>query len=180
MTSSKALALFDLAASLDRIRFQVQSLPRSEDAHVLVDLTASMRILLHTFETAIDNSHTRGSSSKDAHHAALAFAEILMPLGEVLAHLGRVQEQLVALTAPGFPDMGSVAEDFRRHARTVIDDEIEAAEEALDAAAGELRVTATHLAQPRTVGLTNHPRASQTEVAAPPPTAPSSASSNRT
>lgn len=153
---AEALALFDTANQVERLRFQLRALPPAPAVPPLTEVSAQVRTLAEITTAVSDEVNRRladGPFSVESKKAMQAYSDALAPLGEAMTELGRLQAEIVFFnftTHPAARNDELVLAGARRQANEVITGCCEAADEILDAAAGELRAAATELAPPPT------------------------------
>lgn len=149
MTSlTDALALYDTASSIDRLRFQLRALPPAPATPLLSEVSEQVRTLAGITAGISDEVNRRlsdGLYSVPAQQAVDAFSAALAPLGEAMTELGRLQRDVVFVhfTAPRIstseiPHPGELATEVITECR---DD----AAEILEVTAENLRASATRL-----------------------------------
>jgi len=151
MTSiTDALAMYDMASNIDRLRFQLRATTHAPAVPSLVDVTSQVRTLAG-ITAKISEEVTRrisdGPLSKPTQRAVEAYSSALAPLGEAATELGRLHREVtfcVSIATHG--PSRSVLNYPQRLTDEVIAGCLEAADEVLGEAAGAIRAAATHLA----------------------------------
>jgi hypothetical protein len=145
---TEALGLYDTAARIDRLHFQLLALPAALDLPSLPAVSEHIRALAEITAGISDHvSHLSDTLyTTSAQRAADEFSSALSPLGEALTELGQLQNDavLVHTTAPHTNTAG--AADTRELAIEVITEHRDAAANFLQLAARDLRTAATCLA----------------------------------
>ncbi|GHH29410.1 hypothetical protein [Streptomyces rubradiris] len=192
MTSiTQALALYDMAGQIERLRFQLRALPPAPTIPDLDSVTAQVHSLAGILTAVSDQvSHRLGLSSADAKKAVVVYSAALVPLGEAMTELGRLQAEVTFFNFTTYPKYHNSPSDLERQLRYV--NEIitgcrDAADEALEVAADELQAAAVELAHPparvqaaapaRTPGPVNSAQANPAPAILPPAVAPRAAKS---
>lgn len=149
MTSlTDALALYDTASSIDRLRFRLRALPPAPVAPSPSEVSEQVRTLagiIAGISDAVSRRLSDGLYSVPAQRAVDAFSSALAPLGEAMTELGRLQRDVVFVhfTAPRIST--SEMPHPRELATEVITECRDAAAEILEVTAEELRAVATRL-----------------------------------
>ncbi|MEU3529131.1 hypothetical protein AB0E62_35640 [Streptomyces sp. NPDC038707] len=192
MTSiTQALALYDMAGQINRLRFQLRALPAAPAIPHLDSVTAQVHTLAGILTAVSDQvSHRLDLSSADAKKAVVAYSGALAPLGEAMTELGRLQAEVTIFnftTHPSYHNSPSDLERQRRHVSEIITGCCDAADEILEVAADELQAAAVELASPparvqaaapaRTPGPVNSAQAHPAPATPPPAAAPRAAKS---
>ncbi|MEU6172729.1 hypothetical protein ABZ832_12440 [Streptantibioticus parmotrematis] len=143
---ASALALYDTASSIDRLRFHLRS-QCSTPAHPSVGAITGQIGALAGIITGVSTEITRLGSdlfTAPARRAAEAYSCVLPLLGEGMTELGRLHREVIDTrnTALGNerPD-----EPSARRSAEIVTGCLEAADEVLGEAAVELRAEAAHL-----------------------------------
>ncbi|WP_181785405.1 hypothetical protein [Streptomyces phytophilus] len=151
MTSiSQALALYDTAARIDRLRIELRALPPAPTIPHISTVSA----LTHTLaEITIDvNEHFNGDlHSLEAKKAVEAYSGALAPAGEAMMEIGRMQAEIAFFnftTHPLHRDSPPGLKRCRQQANEIITGSCDAADALLESAADVLREAATRLAPP--------------------------------
>jgi hypothetical protein len=191
---TEALALYDTATQLDRLRFQLCALPTAPALPTLPAISAHVRTLAQiTAEISehVSRSLSDGLRTQSDWQAVEALSTTLDPLGEALTELGRLQSHAVFAHFTARRTNASKIGDGHERAIETITSCRDTAAEILDAAAGELHLAAaesTTAATGPTPGTgplltAAHARSPQTPApaptSAPSPTAPTPAATGR-
>jgi hypothetical protein len=190
---TQALALYDTASQLDRLRFQLCALPAAPALPSLPAVSAHVRTLAQI--TAGISEHiirrvSHGLRTQSDWQAVGALSTALDPLGEALTELGRLQSHAVFAHFTARRTSASKSGNGHERAIETITSCRDTAAEILDSAAAELHlaaaestITATRLTPTTDPLLTAaHARSSQTPAPSPAPastTAPAPAAPNR-
>ncbi|MGW1604500.1 hypothetical protein [Streptomyces eurythermus] len=188
---TQALALYDMAGQINRLRFQLRALPAAPAVPHLDSVTAQVHTLAGILTVVSDQvSHRLDLSSADAKKAVVAYSGALAPLGEAMTELGRLQAEVTFFnftTHSSYRNSPSDLERQRRHVGEIIAGCCDAADEILEVAADELQAAAVELASPparvqaaapaRTPGPVNSAQAHPAPATPPPGVAPRAAKS---
>ncbi|MET9373981.1 hypothetical protein ABZX98_07505 [Streptomyces sp. NPDC002992] len=147
----QALALYDMANQIDRLRFQLRALAPGSAPSPLSAVTATVHALAGINVAVSDEIRSRlnGGLSADTMKAVEAFSAALSPLGEAMTELGRLQAEIALYnftTHPMHRKNPSVLEGRRQRVAELTTECCEAADEILEAAVGELQAAAIALA----------------------------------
>jgi hypothetical protein len=153
MTSiTQALALYDMAGQIERLRFQLRALPPAPAIPHLDSVTAQVHTLAGILTAVSDQvNHRLDLSSADAKKALVVYSAALVPLGEAMTELGRLQAEVTFFNFTTYPRYHHSPSDLERQHRDVneiITGCCDAADEALEVAAEELQAAAVELAHP--------------------------------
>ncbi|MEU7086897.1 hypothetical protein [Streptomyces achromogenes] len=189
MTSiTQALALYDMAGQIERLRFQLRALPAAPAIPHLDSVTAQVHTLAGILTAVSDQvNHRLTLSSADAKKAVVAYSAVLVPLGEAMTELGRLQAEVTFFnftTHLGYHNSPSDPERQHRYVNDIITGCCDAADEALEAAAAELQASAVELApspaRVQAAAPARTPRAANSAQANPAPATPPPAVAPRT
>ncbi|MER6531650.1 hypothetical protein [Streptomyces sp. NPDC001508] len=148
----EALALYDLASRIDRLRFQLRSLTPAPTIPGLNEVSTQVYTLAGITAAISEQVNLRlsdGLARVPRQKALQAYSDALAPLGEAMTELGRLQTEIVYFDFTAFPALHDSPSDLqhrRQQANELITGCCGAADEILEAAAGELRAAATELA----------------------------------
>ncbi|MEU4030529.1 hypothetical protein [Streptomyces anulatus] len=149
---SLALALHDMAARVDRLRFQLRALPAPPQFPGIVTVTAQINTLSEIVTAVCGKVRERISDldSPGSRRALQAYSDILAPLGEAATELGRIHTE-VAQIHFSHPAKNTDEPELvrRRHlANEAISGSCEAADEILEVIVSGLQDEAAKLAPP--------------------------------
>ncbi|MFJ7527957.1 hypothetical protein ACIQ1S_23890 [Streptomyces griseus] len=141
---SQALALHDMASRIDRLRFQLRTLP---PAPAIPDVgTVSSQInTLARITTAVSDRIDQCLAdlpSPGSKSALLAYSCIIAPLGEAITELGRIQAEVTSIRFAAHPAHKKEKTERARQtnmANEVISGSCEAADEILEIVVSGLR-----------------------------------------
>jgi hypothetical protein len=146
ISTTYALALYDTAGAIDRLRFHLRSQADPPDKPTVGDVTDHVRTLAGIVTEVSDGVTRLGGDmlSAGAQRAAEAFASVLPLLGEGMTELGLLHRKarLHRAAVRG----GWTNETSERQSTQDITCHLEGADQALGDAAAELRTIAARLA----------------------------------
>ncbi len=146
-----AVALYDMAGQVDRLRFQLRTLPPAPAIPAVDSVSARVEDLIGiTSAVSAQIKHCLSDlMSGEATKAALkAYSNALAPLGEALAELGRMHAEITHYnftTHPAHRGGPSNLEHPRQAVNEMVSGCCETADEILEVAAIELRDAAVKL-----------------------------------
>lgn len=168
-----ALALFDTAAAIDRLRFQLRALPAAPVTPSLSDISDQVRTLADITTEVADQVSRRlcdGLHTAPAQRAVDAFTTALAPVGEALTELGQLQRDAVFVRTNEAGTHAAQSPDTVELAIEVITESRDSAADILRAAADELRAAAARLT-PAASRLQAAARARSSQIPVPQQTA---------
>ncbi|MFF7258192.1 hypothetical protein [Streptomyces microflavus] len=189
----QALALHDMASRIDRLRFQLRTLPPAPTIPAVETVSFQINTLTR-ITTAVSEKIDQCLTdlpSQGAKSALLAYSGIIAPLGEAITELGRIQAEATSIRFAAHP--AHKKETTERAQQTYLANEVisgscEAADEILEMAVRGLREEAAKLAPSSTGRFGAAPQPSQTpdprprhtpDLPPPPPRVTSRASKTR-
>ncbi|MFE0772160.1 hypothetical protein [Streptomyces sp. NPDC058861] len=141
-----------MADRLERLRFQLKSLPTAPEIPGVVGLSARVTDLLDittAVSARIRHCMSDLGAGSSAEAALTAYSSTLAPLGEALTELGRMHAEVVYRNFVIYPrhrDDQSALDLHRQQVAETVSGCFEAADEILEVTAIELRDAATKLA----------------------------------
>lgn len=195
MTSiSQALALYDVASQIERLRLQLRALPSAPTVPSLTELSSQVHTLAGITATVSEEINRRLSGHRPVEELRTVerYSDILAPLGEAMTELGRAQAAVaffeVNTKVMQSNSMWNGIHPIQQPCE-IVTGCLDAADEILGAATSELQAAATKMAPPQARGQANvhalsspNPGSGQphpTPVTSTPPTAPSRAAKGR-
>ncbi|OII68365.1 hypothetical protein [Streptomyces sp. CC77] len=146
-----ALALYDMAGQVDRLRFQLRTLPPAPAIPAVDSVSARVEDLIGiTSAVSAQIKHCLSDlmSGEPTKAALKAYSNALAPLGEALAELGRMHAEIAHYnftTHPAHRGSPSDLEVPRQEVNEMVSVCCETADEILEVAAIELRDAAVKL-----------------------------------
>lgn len=180
---SHALALYDTAHTIDRLRFQLNSLsPRSALSGIreVSSRVSNVNAIIAEVSDQVDRhlgTLMSGPLGADTRRTVVAYSTVLGTLGEAVTEMGRVQAEvaLFNFSDQRSSDGDSDLDDRRQRSSEIISSCLEAAGEILESAAAALKGAAAELAPSPTRAGAARTRSPHASLSPQPDRAPSGA-----